>query len=99
MERISSDEFTEYKAYHHLDPWGTDRDDLLMAIQTAYLLNIQIQKRSDKVSPADLIPKFFDEDESLTNPPDPVEKAFRNALVKYEALDGVIDNREKTEAE
>jgi hypothetical protein len=57
QDRMGSDEFTEWIAFHNLDPWSRSRDDLGHAITATVVANAHTSKgKGFKV--ADFMPDF-----------------------------------------
>ena len=58
MAEIDAVEFAEWKAYWQINPFGEERADLRMGINTACLLNVHVPKGKRRYKPSDFMPKF-----------------------------------------
>ncbi len=56
---ITMRELVEWQAYYAIEPFGAQRDDLRMALQTAAILNPFRSKGTPAINPIDLMP-FLD---------------------------------------
>jgi len=52
---MSSSEFSEWLAYHNLEPFGAEREDLRIGMGTAPILNCLSGKKGKKAKPKDWI--------------------------------------------
>ncbi len=50
-----SSELTEWMAYHRLDPFGPERDDLRIGMAAAPIINMLSGKRSKRIKPDDFV--------------------------------------------
>jgi hypothetical protein len=58
MARCDSQEFTEWKAYYRISPFGAHRDNLHAGIVAATLVNINRSSRSEPMSASDFVLRF-----------------------------------------
>lgn len=54
-QRMSSRELSEWMAYYQIEPFGEEVADLRHGIQTATMVNLQMDRKSKQVKPSDFM--------------------------------------------
>lgn len=57
LDGMTLEQFRLWQGYFAIEPWGEERADLRMAIETSALVNMQIV-RGRKTKPRDFMPNF-----------------------------------------
>lgn len=58
LERVSSQELTEWMAFFQLEPWGTEIDDWRAGLIAATIANIMRDRKSRPLNPMDFMPRW-----------------------------------------
>jgi hypothetical protein len=61
QDRITSREFSEWQAYHQVEPFGQLRDDFRMGILAATVVNLFKSETDEPAKPTDFLPEFVTE--------------------------------------
>ncbi len=80
FEEMGSSEFTEWKAYAKLEPFGSPVEDLRAGIGAAMTANVNRGASSDPVSPLDFFPWQKEEEEPQTR--EELEAAIKKHLIR-----------------
>jgi len=93
LNRMTSSEFSEWIAYHELDPFGQEREDLRAGMIAAPLINCWSKKGGKKAKPKDWILKS----KKLQTPQDWtfMQKIFKSVVKNYEKKEQQKKNKEK----
>lgn len=96
LERMSSRELTEWRAYWEIEPWGEERADLRVGTLSAIVANVARGKGQRPFSPAD----FFYRPAAASRPRGPLsdEELLAKARVIHEQLVAHFKGQEKPAA-
>lgn len=83
QREIDSAEFAEWLAYHGLEPFGEERDDLRAGIVASTIANVNRGKRAKAYKPEDFMPKFDSHSKQQT--PDQMKAVLGAAAAAYQA--------------
>lgn len=78
LDSITPEQFSEWLAYDQIQPFGPERDDLRMGISTSALMNLQLDKKSKRIKPMDLMP--------YTEKPQPKRQTPEEMLNVFKAM-------------
>jgi len=67
LARMSSRELTEWMAFHELEPFGSEQDDLRTGVVASTMANLFRPKGSKALQPADMIQRRSGEDTSQSD--------------------------------
>jgi len=80
LSRLSSSEYSEWKAYYSLEPFGEYRADLRTGMMAAPLINL-LSYKGKKVRPGDFI---LDADNEPVSDPEAMKLICMQIVARYE---------------
>ena len=93
LNRISSQELTEWQAFYQMEPFGEVRDDYRMAILASVVANCHRGKKGRKAKPMDFMPKFGEDKEQT---PEEMQAKLKRALMQAQKADNqkqIVDSK------
>lgn len=70
----------EWQTYYELEPWGEDRGDLRMGVQTATLVNLWRDPKRGKPATPDQFMPYLDRPANRQKSPDELRAAFDSII-------------------